>query len=84
MLQVLNETSGLGLSPLKAYENNYFYHYDEDRSNLYTGNSIDLNGYFTSVNRLGEQDRLTTNVDDNNWIYSECDDFNNRIEIENK
>lgn len=60
----------MAYSPLKAYESTYFYDYDSATGNLYTGNSIDLNRYFTSLNRLGnDEDRLTTNVDDNNWIY---------------
>lgn len=68
-LAVINETSGVAYSPIKAFESTYFYNYDSDSGNLYTGNSIDLNRYFTSLNRLGDQDRLSTNVDDNNWIY---------------
>ncbi len=70
---MINETSGIGYSPLRAYENKYIYNYvNTDKTNkyLYTANSIDLNRYFSSINRVFDQDKISTNVDDNNWLYS--------------
>ena len=71
----LNETSGLGYSPLKAYENKYVYNLiggREKSNSLFTGNSIDLNRYLTSVRRNAKQDQeVGTNVDDRNWMDSE-------------
>ncbi|CAF0729646.1 unnamed protein product [Brachionus calyciflorus] len=63
---IINETSGIGQAPLKAYESKYAYNFVNER--LYTANSIDLNRFFTSINGLYDQDRISTNVDDNNWI----------------
>ena len=71
---MINETSGIGYSPLRAYENKYIYNYvdnDDKVKYLYTDNSIDLNRYFSSINRVFDQDnRISTNVDDNNWLNS--------------
>ena len=68
----LNETSGLGYSPLKAYENKYVYNLiiQQKSKFLFTGNTIDLNRYLTSINRNIKQEQVGTNVDDNNWIHS--------------
>jgi hypothetical protein len=67
---VINETSGIGFSPIRAYENKYAYNYVDSTKTLYTANSIDLNRYFTSINKAYDQDRISTNVDDNNWLFS--------------
>ena len=67
---VLNETSGLGYSPLRAYENKYVYNYIEKSKFLYTANTIDLNRYFTSINKDVDQFRISTNMHDNNWLHS--------------
>ena len=67
---VLNETSGVGFSPLRAYENKYVYNRIEANNFLYTANTIDLNRHFTSINRQNGQERVSTNVDDNNWLLS--------------
>ena len=77
---VLNETSGLGYSPLKAYENKYVYNLI-DKKHLYTANTIDLNRYFTSINRFIKQEQIGTNVDDDNWLYRK---FHNYIYIINE
>jgi hypothetical protein len=66
------EMSGIGYSPLRAYENKYVYNYVQKNKLLYTANSIDLNRYFTSINRLSGQERISTNVDDTNWLYRKC------------
>ena len=66
-----NETSGIGYSPLRAYESKYVYNYVEKNGYLYTANSIDVNRYFTSINRFNEQDRVSTNVDSAAWLHSE-------------
>jgi hypothetical protein len=66
-----NETSGIGYSPLRAYESKYVYNYVEKNRYLYTANSIDVNRYFTSINRFNEQDRVSTNVDSAAWLHSE-------------
>ncbi|RNA40880.1 Semaphorin [Brachionus plicatilis] len=63
---IINETSGVGQAPLKAYESKYAYNYANNR--LYAANSIDLNRFYTSINGLYDQDRITTNVDDNTWL----------------
>jgi len=63
------EISGIGYSPLRAHENKYVYNYVEKNKLLYTANSIDLNRYFTSINRLSGQEKISTNVDDTNWLH---------------
>jgi len=69
-LGFLNETSGLSYSPLKAYENKYVYNLVGGKD-LFTGNSIDLNRYLTSISRNPRQDQeVGTNLDDKNWIDS--------------
>ncbi len=67
---ILNETSGIGFSPLRAYENKFAYNYVPQNNYLFIANTFDLNRYFTSINRLIDQDSVDTNVNDNNWLYS--------------
>lgn len=67
----LNETSGLGYSPLKAHENKYVYNQIHKKNLLFTANTIDLNRYFTSINRYINQEQIATNVNDDSWINSE-------------
>lgn len=66
----LNESSGVGYVPLRANENKYIYNFVEENNYLYTGNSIDLNEFFSSINLQSDQYKISTNVDDNNWINS--------------
>lgn len=67
----LNETSGLGYSPLKAHENKYVYNRIQQKNFLFTANTIDLNRYFTSINRYTKQEQIATNVNDDGWINSQ-------------
>ena len=68
--QVINETSGSGITPLRPFDAKYVYNYIETSQNLYTANSLDLNRHFTSINRIFEQNTISTNFDDTNWLYS--------------
>jgi hypothetical protein len=70
ILMVSNETSGLGYSPLRGFENKYVYNYIDTNNYLFTANTIDLNRYFTSINKETDQDRISTNMHDNNWLHS--------------
>ena len=68
-----NESSGIGIAPLRAFEKNYVYNYISEKRYLFSANSIDLNRHFTSINRLNMDDEsylISTNIDDRGWIHS--------------
>lgn len=80
ILMVSNETSGLGYSPLRGFENKYVYNYIDANNYLFTANTIDLNRYFTSINKETDQDRISTNMHDNNWLHSKSHTYNNNFD----
>ncbi len=67
---IVNETSGIGYTPLKAYDTKYLYNYVRQTNTLYTAAALDLNRHFTSINRISEQSTVSTNLDDSNWLHS--------------
>lgn len=70
---ILNETSGLGLIPIRAFDNKYIYNYVDNQrmqSVLFAANALDLNRHFTGISQIVDQNAITTNLDDNNWLNS--------------